>query len=134
MAILPVDLQALLLRLNDANKPHQREAEGALLTQMTKAEEVAKQAQVESSRVNEVKPHPDLNNKIEPDGKGKQRSSGGGSGRGSGGKPGETSRNAARDTGAAKQARGERRGGGKPGEQPTRIEHPYMGKIIDTKI
>ena len=39
MAILPVDLQALLLRLSDANKPHQREAEGAALVQVTKAEE-----------------------------------------------------------------------------------------------
>jgi hypothetical protein len=124
MAILPVDLQALLLRLSDSNRPHQRESEGAILTQMAKAEEVAKQAQAESSRVNEVKPHPDLNSKIEPDGKGKRRSPGGGSGRAAGGKPG---------SGATKLASKEP-GGERPGSTRAGIEHPYMGKIIDTKI
>jgi hypothetical protein len=115
MAILPVDLQALLLRLSDANRPHQRESEGAVLTQMAKAEEVARQAQVESSRVNMVKPHPDLNNKIEPDGRGKQRSSGDQSSRGS-------------RSGTKKQPPE------KPEGERSGIEHPYMGKIIDTKV
>jgi hypothetical protein len=127
MAILPVDLQALLLRLNDASRPHQREAEGAVLTQMTKAEEVARQAQAESNRVNEVKPHPDLNSKIEPDGRGKQRSSGGGSGRGSGGKTGGNPPGSAQKPEAG-------RGGGRPGALKNGIEHPYKGKIIDTKV
>ena len=111
MAILPVDLQAILLRLSDASRPHQREAEGAVLTQMAKADEVAKKAQVESSRVNEVKPQPDLNNKIEPDGRRKQGSPGGGSG--AGGNPPDSSPDSTPKSG---------------------MEHPYMGKIIDTKI
>ena len=134
MAILPVDLQALLLRLSDANKPHQREAEGAALVQMTKAEEVARKAQVESSRVNEVKPHPDQNSKIEPDGRGKQRSSGGGSGRGAGGNTGGNTQGSPRKAGAGKLAPEEPRGGGRPGARQNGIDDPYKGKIIDTKV
>jgi hypothetical protein len=125
MAILPVDLQALLLRLNDASRPHQREAEGAVLTQMAKAEEVARQAQAESNRVNEVKPPPDMSSKIEPDGRGRRRSPGGGSGRGAGGLP--TGSGAAKR--ASEEPRGERHDAKRAG-----IEHPYKGKIIDTKV
>jgi hypothetical protein len=112
MAILPVDLQALLLRLSDANRPHQRESEGAVLTQMAKAEEVARQSQAESNRVNEVKPHPDLSSKIEPDETGKQHSPG---------------------SGGTKRAP-KKPGGEQPGSKRADIEHPYKGKIIDTKV
>ena len=58
MAILPVDVQALLVRMNDVSKPHQREHEGAVLTQMARGEEVAKTARDESNRVNRGKAPP----------------------------------------------------------------------------
>lgn len=119
MAILPVDIQALMIRMNDVSKPHQREYEGAVLTQMSRAEEVAKTAQLESTRVNEVKPHPDGNSKIEPDG-GKKGSSG--RKNASGGREGPS---------GSGKAGGEPRGSA---VQRPPIEDPYRGKIIDTKV
>jgi hypothetical protein len=116
MAILPVDVQALLVRMNDVSKPHQREHEGAILTQMTRGEEVAKTARDESNRVNEVKPHPEWNVGIEADKKGK----------------GSPERRQSQEASTRKvQDPTSETGAGKTGSA---FEDPYRGKIIDTKV
>jgi hypothetical protein len=116
MAILPVDVQALLVRMNDVSRPHQREHEGAVLTQMARAEEVAKTAQDESNRVNQVKPHPEWNVGIEADKKEK----------------GSRERRQSQEESARKeQAPAAETKAGKTG---LAFEDPYRGKIIDTKV
>lgn len=65
MPILPIDLQAILLRMDEVSKFQQRQQEGVIAAQMAKGEELSKLAQIESSRVNQAKPHPDGNTKIE---------------------------------------------------------------------
>lgn len=72
MAILPVDIQALFVRMDHISKLAQGQQEGIAIAQSVKASELGELAQVQSSRVNELKPHPDNNSKIEDEQK-KQR-------------------------------------------------------------
>jgi hypothetical protein len=64
MAILPLDMQAILLRMDNQSKVQQQQ-EGVVAAQMLKGAELSELAQLESSRVNEVRPHLDENTKIE---------------------------------------------------------------------
>ncbi len=72
MAILPIDIQALLVRMDSVSKMQQAQQEGISIAQSIKGSELSELAQVQSSRVNDVKPHPDNNSKIEDEQK-KQR-------------------------------------------------------------
>ncbi len=72
MAILPVDIQALFVRMDHFSKIQQGQQEGIAIAQSVKASELGERAQVRSSRVNELQPHPDNNSKIEDEQK-KQR-------------------------------------------------------------
>jgi hypothetical protein len=62
MGILPIDLQVILVRMDSIRQYQQ---DGVTLAQTLKGGEMGKIAQIESTRVNEVKPHPDGNAKIE---------------------------------------------------------------------
>ena len=75
MAILPIDMQAIMVRMESISKYQQQQQEGVVAAQMIKGEELSRLAQLDSSRVNEVKPQPDGSNKIEekgPEGRGKR--------------------------------------------------------------
>jgi hypothetical protein len=72
MAILPVDIQALFVRMDHISKLAQVQQEGIAIAQSVKGSELGELAQVQSSRVNELKPHPDNDSKIEDEQK-KQR-------------------------------------------------------------
>ncbi|NIM44372.1 MAG: hypothetical protein GTO54_01870, partial [Nitrososphaeria archaeon] len=72
VAILPIDIQALLVRMDSVSKMQQAQQEGISIAQSIKGSELSELAQVQSSRVNDVKPHPDNNSKIEDEQK-KQR-------------------------------------------------------------
>jgi hypothetical protein len=72
VAILPIDIQALLVRMDSVSKIQQAQQEGISIAQSVKGSELSELAQVQSSRVNDVKPHPDNNSKIEDEQK-KQR-------------------------------------------------------------
>ena len=65
MGILPIDLQAILVRMESVSKLRYGEQEGAALVQMQKESEMSKLSQIESTRVNQVKPHPEENAKVE---------------------------------------------------------------------
>jgi len=65
MPILPIDLQVMLIRMDELSKIQHGQQDGQVLAQMLKGEELGEMANIESSRVNEVKPHPDENSKIE---------------------------------------------------------------------
>jgi hypothetical protein len=65
MAILPIDLQAILLRMDSVSKTQHRQQEGVIAAQIQKGVEMAEITQIESNRVNELKPHPDENTKID---------------------------------------------------------------------
>ena len=65
MAILPVDIQALLVRMDSVSKIQQMQQEGVVLAQALKGSELGELSQIESSRVNELRPHPDGDSKIE---------------------------------------------------------------------
>ena len=72
MAILPIDMQAIMLRMESISKYQQQHQEGVIAAQMMKGDEMSRLAQLASTRVNDVKPHPDGNSKIEekgPEGK-----------------------------------------------------------------
>jgi hypothetical protein len=72
MAILPVDIQALFVRMDHISKLQQGQQEGIAIAQKVKGSELSELAQVQSSRVNQLQPHPDNNSKIEDEQK-KQR-------------------------------------------------------------
>jgi len=74
MAILPVDIQALFVRMDHISKIQQGQQEGIAIAQSVKASELGELAQIQSSRVNQLQPHPDDNSKIEDEQK-KQRKS-----------------------------------------------------------
>jgi len=74
MAILPIDIQALLVRMDQVSKVQQAQQEGIAIAQTIKASELGELAQIQSSRVNQLQPHPDNNAKIEDEQK-KQRKS-----------------------------------------------------------
>jgi len=75
MAILPVDIQALFVRMDHISKLAQGQQEGIAIAQSVKASELGELAQVRSSRVNELQPHPDNNSKIEDEQKKQRKSS-----------------------------------------------------------
>ena len=74
MSILPVDIQALFVRMDHISKLQQGQQEGIAIAQTVKGGELGELARIQSSRVNEVQPHPDNNSKIEDEQK-KQRGS-----------------------------------------------------------
>ena len=102
MGILPIDLQAILVRM-DSVKQYQQD--GVALAQTIKAGELGEIARIESTRVNEVKPHPDGNSKIEDEQK-KERS------------------------GIREKKEGQKRDKERKKEP---FEEPFKGTIIDTK-
>ncbi|MBN2324219.1 MAG: hypothetical protein JXQ30_10825 [Spirochaetes bacterium] len=102
MGILPIDLQAVLVRM-DSVKQYQQD--GVAIAQTLKAGELTELARIESTRVNEVKPHPDGNAKIEDEQK-KARSG----------------------------LRGKKQGNEREREKKEEeFEEPFKGTIIDTK-
>ena len=65
-------MQAIMLRMESISKYQQQHQEGVIAAQMMKGDEMSRLAQLASTRVNDVKPHPDGNSKIEeksPEGK-----------------------------------------------------------------
>lgn len=106
MAILPIDLQALLVRMGDVSKIQQLQQEGLATAQMLKGGELSELARIESSRVNEVKPHPDGNSKIEDEQKKEKKAQ----------VPSSMSEE-----------------GKKKKKEQEKFEEPYKGTIIDTK-
>jgi hypothetical protein len=62
MGILPIDLQAILVRMDSIR---QYQHDGVAIAQALKAGEMGELSRLESTRVNEVKPHPEGNAKIE---------------------------------------------------------------------
>jgi len=102
VAILPIDLQAIMLRMDNLTRLNQQE--GVVAAQMVKAEELSELTQLESHRVNEVRPNPDNSSKIE------ERE----------GKPP-----------SGKQRQKER--ARKKSKKTEEFEEPYKGTIIDTK-
>ena len=62
MGILPIDLQAILVRMDSIR---QYQHDGIALAQTLKAGEIGELEKIESTRVNEVKPHQEGNSKIE---------------------------------------------------------------------
>jgi len=65
MPILPIDFQAIILRMGEASKIQQHNQEGAIIAQMLKGGELSELSKIESQKVNQVKPHPEGNAKIE---------------------------------------------------------------------
>ena len=106
MSILPIDIQALLVRMDSISKLQQAQQEGITIAQTVKGSELGELTQIQSSRVNQLQPHPDNNAKIEDEQK-KQR------------KPSLPQR---------KQGEKKRKS-----EQELAFEDPFKGKIIDTE-
>jgi hypothetical protein len=106
VAILPIDIQALLVRMDTVSKIQQAQQEGIAIAQTMKGSELSELAQVQSNRVNQVQPHPDNNAKIEDEQK-KERES----------------------------PLPQRKKEGKKREQrdQSQFEDPHKGTIIDTK-
>ena len=65
MSVNPIDLQAILLRMDNVSKLQQKQQDGIAVAQSQKAMELSELARLESTRVNEVKPHPEDNTKVE---------------------------------------------------------------------
>jgi hypothetical protein len=104
MAILPIDLQAIMLRMDNLTRLQQQQHEGVIAAQMVKAEELSELAQLESNSVNEVRPNPDDSSKIEE-----------------------------KEEKASTGKRRQREGEGKKSKEQDEFEEPYKGTIIDTK-
>jgi hypothetical protein len=102
MGILPIDLQAILVRMDSVKQFQQ---DGVVLAQTLKAGDLTELARIESTRVNEVKPNPDGNAKIEDE---QEKARSGGRGKKQGQK---------REKEKKKEA----------------FEEPFKGTIIDTK-
>ena len=62
MGILPIDIQAILVHLDSMRHMGQ---DGVAIAQTMKGSELRELSQIQSSRVNEVQPHPEANQKIE---------------------------------------------------------------------
>mgnify|MGYP005835080565 CR=1 FL=1 len=107
MPILPVDLQALVLRMDDITRVQQAQQEGIAIAQVIKGSEFKELSQIESSRVNQLKPTPEGKSKIEDEQRKEKRSS--------------------------LPARGKRRAAS-AGKDKSMFEEPYKGKHIDTRI
>ena len=65
MPILPIDLQIIMMKMDDLTKLQHAQQDGIALAQLVKGSELSEIANIESNRVNQVKPHPDGNNKVE---------------------------------------------------------------------
>jgi len=104
VAILPIDLQAIMLRMDNLTRLQQQQQEGVVAAQMVKAEELSELAQLESNRVNEVRPNPDDSSKIEE-----------------------------KEAKSSTRKRRQREGEGKKSKEQDEFEEPYKGTIIDTK-
>ncbi len=65
MPILPIDLQVILMKMDSMTRLQHEQQDGVYMMQVVKGAELGELSQIESSRVNEVKPHPDNNTKIE---------------------------------------------------------------------
>jgi len=65
MPILPVDLQAVIMRMENVSRMQHGQQEGMVLAQALKGSELGEAAQVQSSRVNQVQQQPDRGNRIE---------------------------------------------------------------------
>ncbi|HUT66038.1 MAG TPA: hypothetical protein VMZ05_07805 [Spirochaetota bacterium] len=102
MGILPIDLQAILVRMDSVR---QFQHDGVAIAQTLKAGEMGELARIESTRVNEVKPHPEGNAKIEDEQK-KEKSH------------------------IREKKEGQKR---EKESKEEEFEEPYKGTIIDTK-
>lgn len=102
MGIFPIDLQAILVRM-DSVKQYQQD--GIALAQSLKAGDLEELSRIESTRVNEVQPHPDGNAKIED---GRQES----------------------HSGEQEEKKGQNR---EKEKKKRAFEEPFKGTIIDTK-
>ena len=65
MPILPIDLQIIMMRMDELTKQQYSQQDGVSLAQLVKGSELSELSNIQSSRVNEVKPHPDGNTKVE---------------------------------------------------------------------
>ena len=65
MSVNPIDLQAILLRMDSISKVQQKLQDGVAAAQSQKGMELSELARLESSRVNEVKPKLDGVTKVE---------------------------------------------------------------------
>ena len=65
MSVNPIDLQAILLRMDSISKVQQKLQDGVAAAQSQKGMELSELARLESSRVNEVKHQPDGDTKVE---------------------------------------------------------------------
>ena len=101
MGILPIDIQAILVHLDSMRHLGQ---DGVALAQTMKGGELRELSQIQSSRVNEIKPHPEANQKIEDEQK--------------------KSKTYLREKREQEKKEKKKRDG---------FEEPYKGTIIDTK-
>lgn len=65
MPILPIDLQVIMMKMDDLVKQQANGQDSINIAQLVKGTELSELANLDSNRVNQVKPHPDGNNKIE---------------------------------------------------------------------
>ncbi len=65
MPILPVDLQAVIIRMENVSRMQYGQQEGMILAQALKGSELGEAAQLQSSRVNQVQQQPDQGNRVE---------------------------------------------------------------------
>ncbi len=72
MSVNPIDLQAILLRMDNISKLQQKLQDGVAAAQSQKGMELSELSRIESSRVNEVKPQPDGDTKVEEKKEGEQ--------------------------------------------------------------
>ena len=110
MSVNPIDLQAILLRMDNISKIQQKLQDGVAAAQSLKGMELSELARIESSRVNEVKPQPDGHTKVEEKKEGEQ-----------------SLKEKKNNKGAA-----EKENGGN-GEENDDFNDPFKGTIIDTK-
>jgi hypothetical protein len=110
MSVNPIDLQAILLRMDNISKIQQKLQDGVAAAQSQKGMELSELARISSSRVNEVKPQPDGDTKVEEKKEGEQSL-----------KERENNKDAA-----------ENEDGGKD-EEGDDFNDPFKGTIIDTK-
>jgi hypothetical protein len=107
VAILPIDIQALLVRMDTVSKIQQAQRpEGISLFQSMKGSDLRDAAQIESSRVNELQNQPDGSNKIEDEQKKERRP-------------------------PLRQRSG--KGGKQPAREQRKFEDPEKGNIIDVR-
>jgi hypothetical protein len=113
MAVNPIDLQAILLRMDTMSKIQQKQQDGIAIAQSEKAMELGELAKLEATRVNDVKPHPDENTKVEDKKEGEKNLKEKKKGRSPEGPVGKA----------------DNRGG----KEDDDLKDPFKGNIIDTK-